>query len=279
MKQTKRNEQHSLKNNLKSAPALSVPEQVTALLPASWAHHVSTVRGGVLHYWYADDKKRTVAYDTAQNFLTFKSALGGAPRIIDLDFVKKMVGDEYIASLPARPDHEFYMVIFEKPGIGTPVYFATRRALMACIGRCLTNGHPFHVGHEFRMTLDDGCRPQRTAHTALAHYENIKHVADKLIEAVEFDNDIRTGDILGRLKPRHRDELYAQLRINVGAMLKDGCKFTEDEIELMAAGEQTEAEDHFKKYAGYKEANAALGNLFDPERKWCGEPHRSKAVR
>lgn len=55
------------------------------------------------------------------------------------------------------PEHKFYMVIFRQPGIGTPVYFATRRSLMTTIGRALELGHPFKVGHEHRMTLTDGC--------------------------------------------------------------------------------------------------------------------------
>jgi hypothetical protein len=85
---------------------------------------------------------------------------------------------------------------------------------------------------------------------------------------VEADNGMRPGSILSRLIPDKRAEFLSQLEQGVAFMQVSGCQFTDEEIELMAMGDQDEAEAHFAQYQAYDVANKALNNLFDPERAW-----------
>jgi hypothetical protein len=55
-------------------------------------------------------------------------------------------------------NHKFYVVVFKQAGIGTPYRLQSERGLQSLIKKCIENGHPFKVGHEHRMTLNDGVK-------------------------------------------------------------------------------------------------------------------------
>lgn len=79
-------------------------------------------------------------------------------------------------------------------------------------------------------------------------------IVDKLLTEIELDNGCN-------VRPHSCDVML--LKIAVWLMRIDGCKFTDDQIELIAAGEQTEALDTFKNYLGYQLLSDTLNYIFD----------------
>ena len=95
-------------------------------------------------------------------------------------------------------------------------------------------------------------------------------IALKLVSCIESDNGARQGSFLKWLKPEYREKLMADLESGIEAMQIAGCAFTQEQIELMAMGEQGEAQETFMQFNGYIEAkgvNQALNTIFDPERE------------
>jgi hypothetical protein len=53
-------------------------------------------------------------------------------------------------------DVEFYRItVFERSGVGTPFACTDQAALSNVIALCIAHNFPFHVGHEFRMSLKE----------------------------------------------------------------------------------------------------------------------------
>jgi hypothetical protein len=104
-------------------------------------------------------------------------------------------------------------------------------------------------------------------------------IVEKLIKALENNNGFHPGEVLNRLIPVKREELENQLIAGVAMMAAAGCRFTEDDIDLMATGDQDEAQERFAGFNGYTEATEALNNLFDPEQNWVDENWYSKRNR
>lgn len=53
----------------------------------------------------------------------------------------------------------------------------------------------------------------------------------------------------------------------VAIMRARGCEFTEDEIHMLAAGEVSEVEELFCRYAGWEDLNKVLIDVFEGELK------------
>jgi hypothetical protein len=83
-----------------------------------------------------------------------------------------------------------------------------------------------------------------------------QEIASKIIAAIELDNGCRF-----LVADSDRSALCA----GVGAMLTAGCKFTADEIDNLAYGEEFERDRYFESYAGYDETNEALNSIFNGE--------------
>lgn len=62
---------------------------------------------------------------------------------------------------------------------------------------------------------------------------------------------------------RPDDAQRAHLEDAMAKMRAAGCHFTDAEIDLFAAGELSEMDDHFKKYAGFEEANSVMVEIFE----------------
>ena len=83
-------------------------------------------------------------------------------------------------------------------------------------------------------------------------------IAKALIRAMEFDNGCFENDY--SYKPSNQ-QLKA-LILGIDKMRAVGCKFTDSQIEVLAAGEQTQQDRLIKKYDGAK-ANRVLSSIFD----------------
>jgi hypothetical protein len=63
---------------------------------------------------------------------------------------------------------------------------------------------------------------------------------------------------------------YAQLVRGVKAMQEAGVPFTEEEVGLLAAGEESERDERFEGISGYLDVNEALTEIFDGDGRFTG---------
>lgn len=79
-------------------------------------------------------------------------------------------------------------------------------------------------------------------------------VRARVIKEMELDNGC-TFD--------HSDANIAELDAAIDEMVKAGWEASQDDIELIAAGDQDEAEEKFKLVPGYPELSVALNKIFN----------------
>lgn len=81
-----------------------------------------------------------------------------------------------------------------------------------------------------------------------------REIAASMVTCMALDNGCKF------YHSREQEELLIQA---VQTMQDEGCTFTDEEVELSAAGEHTEMHEHFQKYTGWPALHAALEAIFN----------------
>ena len=81
-------------------------------------------------------------------------------------------------------------------------------------------------------------------------------IARELVRKMEEDNGCKFGPSA---------EEMGVLAIHVERMLKEGCRWTTDDIQEFAAGEESEVELRFWQYPSFAECTSALNIIFESE--------------
>lgn len=88
------------------------------------------------------------------------------------------------------------------------------------------------------------------------HDADVRNVADRLVD--EMSPDCAPNC-------HATEEQETRLRVGIAKMAGAGVDFTDEDIELIAAGDHAEATDRFGSVPGYAEVAAVLIEIFDNE--------------
>jgi hypothetical protein len=114
--------------------------------------------------------------------------------------------------------------------------------------------------------------PARPEH--LKPYESVKQrtpaeAAVAAIKAMSDDNGVHFQPDAAQV---------AHLEDAMATMQASGCHFTDAEIDLFSAGEQSEVETHFKQFVGFDEAHSVMNEIFDEAPTGLRIPHATNAT-
>jgi|ERR1017187_569936 hypothetical protein len=91
---------------------------------------------------------------------------------------------------------------------------------------------------------------------AAIHYAGLTGAARRLVQEMEGDNGGYTMCVTPKLAKRLQNSVELMQAVNI--------KFTANEVELIAAGDQDEAMFKFRNQPGYQEMAKILNAIFDP---------------